>query len=190
MVSCFSNRDLNRCPPEAVGSLFWTHKEMVHGEPIKVNRYYNCLQWHTKPGLFYLIPHMNWSVYHKKFLDSFTLVPCARMNTWASELMASKVFLVWIELSPDKIIDIEIIREHISLSLFSIVTRLSGMLWMGHNASRDMPFGTLLMHDDVIKWKHFPRNWPFVRGIHRSRWIPHTKASDAELWCFLWSAYE
>ena len=26
------------------------------------------------------------------------------------------------------------------------------------------------IHDDVIKWNHFPRNWPFVRGIHRSRW--------------------
>ena len=25
-----------------------------------------------------------------------------------------------------------------------------------------------LMHDDVIKWKHFPRYWPFVLGIHRS----------------------
>ena len=25
-----------------------------------------------------------------------------------------------------------------------------------------------LSHDDVIKWKHFPRYWPFVRGIHRS----------------------
>ena len=24
------------------------------------------------------------------------------------------------------------------------------------------------MHDDVIKWKHFPRYWPFLRGIHRS----------------------
>ena len=24
------------------------------------------------------------------------------------------------------------------------------------------------IHDDVIKWKHFPRYWPFVRGIHRS----------------------
>ena len=23
-------------------------------------------------------------------------------------------------------------------------------------------------HDDVIKWKHFPRYWPFVRRIHRS----------------------
>ena len=25
-----------------------------------------------------------------------------------------------------------------------------------------------LKHDDVIKWKHFPRYWPFVRRIHRS----------------------
>ena len=24
------------------------------------------------------------------------------------------------------------------------------------------------LHDDVIKWKHFPRYWLFVRGIHRS----------------------
>ena len=27
---------------------------------------------------------------------------------------------------------------------------------------------TMYCHDDVIKWKHFPRYWPFVRGIHRS----------------------
>ena len=26
----------------------------------------------------------------------------------------------------------------------------------------------LCYHDDVIKWKHFPHYWPFVRGIHRS----------------------
>ena len=25
----------------------------------------------------------------------------------------------------------------------------------------------VIVHDDVIKRKHFPRNWPFVRGIHR-----------------------
>ena len=24
------------------------------------------------------------------------------------------------------------------------------------------------LHDDVIKWKHFPRYWPLVWGIHRS----------------------
>ena len=30
------------------------------------------------------------------------------------------------------------------------------------------PSETETEHDDVIKWKHFPRYWPFVRGIHRS----------------------
>ena len=43
------------------------------------------------------------------------------------------------------------------------------------------------IHDDVIKWKYFPRYWPFVRGIHRHRWIPLTKASDAELWFFTYA---
>ena len=46
------------------------------------------------------------------------------------------------------------------------------------------------LHDDVIKWKHFPRYWPFVRRIHRSTVNSPHKASDAELWCFLWSASE
>ena len=27
---------------------------------------------------------------------------------------------------------------------------------------------TWVTHDDVIKWKHFPRYWPFGRRIHRS----------------------
>ena len=26
----------------------------------------------------------------------------------------------------------------------------------------------MIIHDDVIKWNHFPRYWPFVRGIQRS----------------------
>ena len=25
-----------------------------------------------------------------------------------------------------------------------------------------------MLHDDIIKWKHFPRYWHFVQGIHRS----------------------
>ena len=31
----------------------------------------------------------------------------------------------------------------------------------------DSSCGAILWHDDVIKWKHFRRYWPFVRGIHR-----------------------
>ena len=45
-------------------------------------------------------------------------------------------------------------------------------------------------HDDVIKWKHFPRNWPFVRGIHRSPANPPYKSQWRGALCFLWSAPE
>ena len=27
-----------------------------------------------------------------------------------------------------------------------------------------------LWHDDVIKWKHFPRYWPFVNSPHKGQW--------------------
>ena len=39
-----------------------------------------------------------------------------------------------------------------------------------------------LIHDDVIKWKHFPRYWPLVRRIHRSPVnSPHKGQSRAVL---------
>ena len=43
----------------------------------------------------------------------------------------------------------------------------------------------LKYHYDVIKWKHSPRYWPFVRGIPRSPLNSPHKANGAELWCFL-----
>ena len=38
------------------------------------------------------------------------------------------------------------------------------------NASlcHDVTMHTVCLHDDVIKWKHFPRHWPLVWGNHRS----------------------
>ena len=37
------------------------------------------------------------------------------------------------------------------------------------------------IHDGAIKSKHFPCYSPFVRETTGHRWIPLTKASDAEL---------
>ena len=51
-------------------------------------------------------------------------------------------------------------------------------------------FDQILQSHDVIKWKHFLRYWPLCEQFIGHRWIPLTKASDAELWCFLWSAPE
>ena len=36
-------------------------------------------------------------------------------------------------------------------------------LCWGSSGDRSIPG----VYDDVMKWKHFPRYWPFVRGIHR-----------------------
>ena len=45
--------------------------------------------------------------------------------------------------------------------------RASSSLIIFTNSCTDTA-GRKKSHDDIIKWKHFPRNWPFVRGIHRS----------------------
>ena len=42
----------------------------------------------------------------------------------------------------------------------------------------------------VIKWKLFRVTGPLCGEFTGHRWIPLTKAGDAELWCFLWSATE
>ena len=46
------------------------------------------------------------------------------------------------------------------------------------------------IHYVAIKWKHFPSYWLFWGESTGHRWIPLIKTSDAELWCFLWSAPE
>ena len=61
------------------------------------------------------------------------------------------------------------------------IVRPSLQNWFGHWHSHFTKWGnvcfgptcdppsTPALHDDVIKWKHFPRNWSSVRGIH---WLP------------------
>ena len=48
----------------------------------------------------------------------------------------------------------------------------------------------IIWQDDVIKWKTFRVTGPLCGEFIGHRWIPRTKASDAELRCFLWYAPE
>ena len=49
-------------------------------------------------------------------------------------------------------------------------------------------------HGDVIKWKHFPRYWPFVRGIHwwpvnsphKGQWRGALMFSSIYAWINVW----
>ena len=55
-------------------------------------------------------------------------------------------------------------------SLRSIATKLAGIRPTSPSLRRPRYHAGYCRrsHDDVIKWKHFPRYWPFVQGIHRS----------------------
>ena len=53
---------------------------------------------------------------------------------------------------------------HISATKWRSVGYLSNALWDLWDGS----IATTPLHDDVIKWKHVPRYWPFAPGIHRS----------------------
>ena len=45
-------------------------------------------------------------------------------------------------------------------------------LWIQISAICRRPIQMYSLHDDVIKWKDFPRYWPFVRGEfpHKGQW--------------------
>ena len=64
--------------------------------------------------------------------------------------------------------------ESVTSSREIVVCNIS--LWLGWSCWYSFSVSTHMqaildftIHDDVIKWKHFPRYWSFVRGIHRSR---------------------
>ena len=80
------------------------------------------------------------------------------------------VFVPWVRPS----VRLSIPNDITSLVISAISLRFGDtMRYMYQGADRCLKW-PCSAHDDVIKWKHFPRYWPFGRGIHR--WIPITKA--------------
>ena len=65
------------------------------------------------------------------------------------------------------------------------------LTWSKHMSRNGFgPVCVAYIHDDGIKWNHFRVTGPLWAKFTGHRWIPLTKASNAELWCFLWSAPE
>ena len=53
------------------------------------------------------------------------------------------------------------------LMLYGLITYYSLVIIGPGNGFLPSGHQTSAWHDCVIKWKHFPHYWPFVRGIHR-----------------------
>ena len=163
--------------------------------------------------------HMNMSsstILYRRLIDWNTrMVQCGTVITWSNLVFfkcsrASYVCLLWVQalinvLSRSlqcflycRVLLYRVITTPLCMCIIStVITRISRVHWDSINfvfvnipSTHSNTHAYQLFHDDVIKWKHFPRYWPFVREFTGPRWIPRTKASEAELWCVLWSASE
>ena len=92
---------------------------------------------------------------------------------------------IWQLLSPESPYKHYFARRRSGQAAHSYCRQTHSCLNIHHGTLRG--YHSDLRHDDVIKWKYFPRYWSFVQGIHQPQVNSSTKASDAELWCFLWS---
>ena len=113
--------------------------------------------------------------YWKKWPYLYLSFPLRLWSRLRPMLMPSSSFLAHIFRHPFTSFWEELIRERALSSLVSASTPRTSGCWIpsmagGYNAapcSYPLPQAAQ-NHDDVIKWKHFPRYWPFVRGIHRT----------------------
>ena len=60
------------------------------------------------------------------------------------------------------------LEQDCSISIANAQKMILSAWWNSIETDELQSQRTLVAHDDVTKWKHFPRYWPFVRGIHRS----------------------
>ena len=99
----------------------------------------------------------------------------ATMVGWATFLLVVKYqqqehFVI--NLPSENCYILSLLHIYFRASMYCKVALVLIMAW--HRTGEKPP------NDDVIKWKHFPRYWPFVLGITGDRWLPRTKASDAK----------
>ena len=62
-------------------------------------------------------------------------------------------------------------NEYIWYAHYRLCLYYISLQWLANTTHIRSPHPCFLWqthHDDVIKWNHFPRYWPFVRRIHRS----------------------
>ena len=92
-------------------------------------------------------------VYISVRLSNFSqlyLIPC-----WGGFQLISSIYLLMI---------IRVFVRHLNIISKSEIWIIRHCLGLGNET---LVCAECFDHDDVIKWKHFPRYWPFVRAIHR-----------------------
>ena len=84
------------------------------------------------------------------YIEQYFFLKTAKLNIWQTMIYFFVCRLLY---------DL-VVSYNETLMRLVWVTIIIAFLYIKHMTSTD--------HDDVIKWKPFPRYWPFLRGIHRS----------------------
>ena len=106
-----------------------------------------------------------------------TYIPWVNMSAWLNPMEAVSILMTPFMWS----------SYHIKKKTWTICTILSCMFYDR--------LGISFSHDDIIKWKHFPYNWPFVRGInwspvnssHKGQWRRALVFSLIYAWANRWA---
>ena len=97
------------------------------------------------------------------------LVPGPLYLLRVSRVFGGGIFFITHGLSFSSRLQYGLTGRRLTTLMFSVSTHwLSGRK---QEASGPRCARTYLVYDDVMTWIRFPRYWPFVRRIHRSRWI-------------------
>ena len=100
--------------------------------------------------------------YSLEFCDVVKAIICPNHDKMMGALGRDRVYLyIYRNLSGDPALD-----GH-DAEINARITQIHELLRVRDGLDRINEF-TKSEHDDVIKWKHFPRYWTFVWGIHRS----------------------
>ena len=103
-------------------------------------------------------------------LPALALSTCAKTHTWIISQPSDGVWASDYFYSLNSIISHKYAYALVySLCRGCVMNSCKFMIYVhSYSSGQRRWYWTGHMHDDVIKWKHFPRYWPLVWGIHRS----------------------
>ena len=167
------------------------------GQYIFLKRYPSLIQCITKPGheskkflTFSLI--LNWCVYLQAWhINAITVLQMFYQNAGKlhqSNTKSSSIWIMQVKWTESFVLRCFIHSQHCTLVQHwtNIHNCLGCMSYITFNFC---PVSRVIMMTSS-NGNIFRITGPLCGEFTGLRWIPRTKASDAELWCFLWSASE
>ena len=134
--------------------------------------------WYSSLANLFVTLYLILLTIQKKYWNDLTLLIVISLLTISSSCFGIGLFVAWnrMKLVLSQCIVNLFLTHHrynslnfdtFDIRLFKFSSYMNRAVSSANSLMQSCP-NARYTHDDVIKWKHFPRYWPFVWGIHRS----------------------